>query len=410
MGCKRFTLSLTVLLILSLVSTVGATNNCFDCHSNRTALMKSAGGAIKTMVKDGKDLKDWWGNEITAEGLVDQMLVSPQFLQDVHGKFDCIVCHKGDPGAGTAEKAHGGDFIAAPTADGGVVCASCHKEIVTNFQSSLHFNVTGVLNANIGYFPKGHEGVVIAENLMQTTCLACHATCGTCHVDKPIQSGGGGLQNGHLFAKKPDDKLVCAGCHYRMGPMYLNKDVHAKKGIGCQDCHTNQVEMHGNGIPMDDMEADADSAASCEGCHLTAATTNEAHEIHNDFVSCRACHATEYMSCYGCHSGKEEKVKWEMKLGVGEDGKLTTFIHVPTVPDSYKHLGITLTDEYLAKKVSWLPYAAHTIQKAPILKKGAKSMCENCHGNEDIFITEKNTKKNPLDAKLIPKVLPGKLD
>ncbi len=130
--------------------------------------------------------------------------------------------------------------------------------------------------------------------------------------------------------------------------------------------------------------------ANCYNCHQDAASSNEAHEIHAENVSCQACHGTEYESCLSCHNRVPE-MEHIFKLG-NVNGKIYPMVHTTgnTSADAFKHLGVELNQDDLQDKPTWAPYPTHFLQLAPIHKEGATVMCENCHGNDDIFLQDED--------------------
>lgn len=114
--------------------------------------------------------------------------------------------------------------------------------------------------------------------------------------------------------------------------------------------------------------------------------SNPAHAQHNSFVACQSCHGTEYESCMSCHR-RTPDTQHIFKLGQF-NGKIYPFVHTTgnLSADMFDHLGVKLNQKDLENKPTWAPYPTHFLQLAPIHKKGAELMCENCHGNPDIFL------------------------
>lgn len=359
------------------------TSQCLVCH-----------GQLDYLRSVSKDSKDGYDHEVSAETVAQGLYVSPDFVNDrIHGNASCEFCHAGNPDAIDSEEAHKG-IIKDPTADGGEKhCSSCHKDIVNNAKTSIHFNMTGVkmkLSARLG---KTHDKEVALGQIMEQDCLACHATCGTCHVGTaPIANAG--LQSNHEFEGQPDNLQVCIPCHHLAGAGFFTqeKNLHAAIGMDCNSCHSSDQEYHGRGGPEEPqgMMTPGLIKANCYNCHQDAASSNDAHEIHDEFVSCQACHGTEYESCLSCHN-RVPDMEHIFKLG-NVNGKIYPMVHTTgnTSADAFKHLGVELKQEDLENKPTWGPYPTHFLKLAPIHKEGATVMCENCHGNDDIFLQDED--------------------
>jgi thiosulfate/3-mercaptopyruvate sulfurtransferase len=246
---------------------------------------------------------------------------------------------------------------------------------------------------------------------MEQDCLACHATCGTCHVGTaPIANAG--LQKNHSFEREPDNLQVCIPCHHLAGAGFFTqeKNLHVALGMDCISCHNTEQQFHGRGGPEEPqgMMTPGLIEANCNNCHQQSASSNEAHTIHNDMVSCQACHGTEYESCLACHNRvpQQEEI---FKLG-NFNGKLYPMVHTTgnMSADAFAHLGIKLKQSDLESKPTWAPYPTHFLQLAPIHKEGAKVMCENCHGNDEIFLQAEDLTFPALEKQYLQKT-PRKL-
>lgn len=370
------------------------TSQCLVCH-----------GQLDYLRSVAKDTKDGYGHDVSAETVAQGLYVSQHFVNDrIHGRASCEFCHAGDPNATEREKAHAG-LIKDPTADGGQKqCGSCHKDIVKNFQTSIHFNMTGVKQKLSGRLGKTHDKEVIVGQIMEKDCLACHATCGTCHVGTaPIANAG--LQKNHEFNRTPDNLQVCIPCHHLAGAGFFTqeKNLHSAIGMDCVSCHSTEQQFHGRGGPEEPqgMMTPGLIEANCYNCHQQIDKSSEAHQIHNAGVSCQACHGTEYESCISCHNRVPE-MEHIFKLGK-VNGKVYPMIHTTgnTSTNMFKHLGIKLKQEDLEAKPTWGPYPTHFLQLAPIHKKGATVMCQNCHGNDDIFLQEEDLSLPELEKQFL---------
>ena len=353
--------------------------SCLVCHGQLDYLR-----TVTTATKDG------YGHDVTAETVAKGLYVGQDFVNDrIHGRQSCEFCHGGDPKATDAKKAHTG-MTKDPTADGGKkLCASCHQKTVDNFQTSIHFKMSGVkdkLADRLGSTP--HKGEVVGK-IMAGDCLNCHATCGTCHVGQaPIANAG--LQKSHSFVRRPNNLQVCIPCHHLAGAGFFTqeKNLHTSIGMDCISCHNSEQQFHGRGGAEETkgMMTPGLIEANCNNCHQKANSSNEAHTLHNSFISCQACHGTEYESCVSCHR-RTPDAEHIFKLGTF-NGKVFPFVHTTgnLSVDMFAHMDIKLNQKDLEAKPTWAPYPTHFLQLTPKHKKGAEVMCENCHGNPEIFL------------------------
>lgn len=358
-------------------------SKCLVCH-----------GQLDYLRSISQETKDGYGHDVSGETVAQGLYVAPEFVNDrIHGKQSCEFCHLGNPDTMDIEKAHNG-IVKDPTADGGQkLCAGCHKDIVDTFQTSVHFNLTGIkmkLSERLGSTPHKDQAV---GKIMGADCMNCHATCGSCHIGTaPIANAG--LQKNHKFENKPNNLQVCIPCHHLAGAGFFTeeKNLHTSLGMDCNSCHSTGQQFHGRGGPEEPMGMMTPGLieANCHNCHQNVDTSNEAHEMHNDRLACQSCHGTEYESCLACHKRvpDEEHI---FKLGDFK-GKIYPFVHTTgnLSADMFEHLGVKLNQKDLEDKPTWMPYPTHFLQLAPIHKKGGKVICENCHGNPDIFLQKED--------------------
>ena len=369
------------------------TSQCLVCHGQLDYL--------RSVCSDGKD---GYGHDIAAETVAQGLYVDAAFVNDrIHGKASCGFCHAGDPDAADPEKAHAG-LIKDPTADGGEkMCAGCHGEIVDNFKTSVHFNLTGIeskLCSRLGTTPNKDQMV---DTIMRQDCMTCHATCGSCHVGTaPVANAG--LQANHQFNREPDNLQVCIPCHHLAGAGFFTeeKNLHTAVGMDCNSCHNSDQEFHGRGqVEEQGMMTPGLIKANCDNCHEDVPDSNEAHRIHDDFISCQACHGMEYESCNACHN-RQPDMEHIFKLGQF-NGKVYPMIHSTgdTSADAFAHFGVELDQKHLESKATWNPYPTHFLQLCPNHKEGGTVMCENCHGNDAIFLQEKDLTFPELEKQLL---------
>ncbi len=65
------------------------------------------------------------------------------------------------------------------------------------------------------------------------------------------------------------------------------------------------------------------------------------------------------------------------------------------------NFGIELDQKHLESKSTWNPYPTHFLQLCPSHKEGGTVMCENCHGNDEIFLQEKDLTFPELEKQLL---------
>lgn len=353
-------------------------------------------------------------------------------VMGTHGKLACTQCHTTT--TETINDWHP-EITANPTADGGDVCASCHgNTLVENYKASIHFTLSGIANgackrlkpltdvdpeaaqkAFDGYFSNPDTG-----------CMACHATCGSCHVSSPLIQAvdPGGLMENHRFVSEPSSEETCMKCHWENAEGWEANDVHATTiGMECTSCHTSIEEVHGRDtadMPVEPLYYKGPTTTetgpvepslstvlqtSCVDCHSGSSAPHVASvdyaviSSHYDSLDCFACHTQPYYNCIGCHavSGEPEDMVEYVKLGLTVKGDptsqlgLLTHIGTATVIEGY---AIPVDNSDPDWKSAWAASSAmHLIAKKPLVNETAKisgSTCDNCHGVEgpDMFLKE----------------------
>jgi thiosulfate/3-mercaptopyruvate sulfurtransferase len=263
-------------------------------------------------------------------------------------------------------------------------------------------------------------------------CTSCHSSCGQCHVSRP-ESVQGGLLEAHLFQKKPPMHTVCTACHgSRIEKEYLGKnanvppDIHKEKYFKCGKCHKAE-EMHGNGKEYAN-RYEVENGPKCLDCHeeiyKNTAENAKQHRDHKDKLSCQVCHSMPYKNCYACHVGKDDqglkyyKTKGSMlnfKVGLNplqserKPERFVTLRHVPVDPNTFKFYvenGLSRFDSL----PTWKLATPHNIRRQTPQNK----TCNGCHGNGELFLSEKDVKPEYLNAnkKVIvpPELIPKKVE
>ncbi|WP_028308718.1 hypothetical protein [Desulfitibacter alkalitolerans] len=319
------------------------------------------------------------------------------------------------------DKAHV-DLVVRPSGNPDNICGVCHYEVAETFVTSIHYTVQGMANSLESF---AHEGVLNEGGGLQiafdNNCFKCHATCGSCHVSRPVAFGGG-LHSQHEFTGRPPMEESCYGCHGArnagefMGQVGYVKDVHYEAGMDCMDCHlienfhgTGRLEQNMYDVPL----------PACTDCHgnVYAQSDIEAHMVHGeDLMNCQVCHASANNNCFDCHTKLKDDGKVEgmstsrlmFKIGLNPERteerpyKYMTLRHIPTTPDSFKSLGGELPNYDTIPNWKYSP--THNIQRQTI----QNASCDACHGNPYIFLQERDLRENDSKAnkKLLIQELP----
>jgi hypothetical protein len=353
--------------------------------------------------------------------LHEKVLVDREFLKTDHGEIGCVECHGGDEDASQIDSAHTG-MRADPTfPEATAVCGPCHEKEAEMAKTSLHYTLAT-------YKPMVHQRagsdpakLSLLDKGMDNHCFSCHASCGECHVSRPNFANGGFI-DGHKFNKKPDQTNQCTACHgSRVGNEFTGEtgqgDVHyTKHDMDCMECHSEK-DLHGDGKSGHRDRYDVEGLAQCRDCH-EADKGVEQHDIHGDDVSCYVCHAQPYANCYGCHVGLDGKglayyknpdEEELFRIGLnpapnpGRPEKWILVRRVPAVPDSFEYYGENLLPGF-DRLNNWKYASPHNIQRLTSQNRE----CNNCHGNEDLFLTEEKVKPEMRKANkgvIVPKGL-----
>lgn len=232
------------------------------------------------------------------------------YKQSGHHEIGCTTCHNGTDNTPDKNIAHSGDFLRHPSVMAEEKCGPCHQSIVDNFKTSIHHGTGQKRKVTIR---SGLSGPKDFDQLPQhqiegynANCATCHASCGECHIVRPVM-GGGGLSKGHQFIKTPDMVSICVTCHVsRGGHAYLgvasgtDPDVHlTKMNFKCIDCH-DADELHGDGNEVEQRYAYS-KLPECSDCHSGLAASNSYHMAHYESFNCHVCHSQDYNNCGSCH-------------------------------------------------------------------------------------------------------------
>jgi len=335
-----------------------------------------------------------------------KVLVKEKFLdEDVHAEVGCIACHGGQPDTDDKDAAHEG-MVKKVGANPAETCGKCHVDYVKNAQTNIHRLQTGYQEV------LAHRGADFTDPTFIAAytnhCTGCHADCSDCHVSRPSVLGGG-LLSGHKFKKTASIWLTCGGCHstriaddYKGAHEGIPADVHwEKKGMLCSECHTDDASYHdgSHGTRYEDP-----TAPTCEECHEDVKPgdgVKQHDQDHLDNVSCQTCHAAgAYKSCYSCHTGTDDKgIKYfaskpsQMTFKIGHNPvkdenhpqEWVLLRHAPTNKDLFAYYGDNLLPDF-DNLPTWKFTTPHNTQA----KTPQNETCNSCHGQADLFLTEKD--------------------
>ena len=213
----------------------------------------------------------------------------------------------------------------------------------------------------------GHFNISMPEYYEKFNCDKCHAvSCTNCHP-------GTNMFESHLYEVTID---TCEKCHAKKQtstyvgdfPMHKNPgpsaDVHYERGLDCTDCHAAS-ELHGTGDKYDtQLEA---VNVECTGCHKDI-SESRSHTIHEDTLDCISCHTSWMLTCQICHLDTRKGMTVtaeEYLLGIGNDGKVTTFLIMDAHLGNDTHSGFG-------------EWQAHTIS-------AVGKDCEFCHDDPTVL-------------------------
>jgi len=195
---------------------------------------------------------------------------NPQLAAYTLVRVECLRCHTGVKG-----RKKRGDYR-------GMGCSSCH----------IPYSNEGFYEGNDPTIPKNERGHLLVHEIQATRDAKVHVhgltysgvpveTCTTCHNrGKRIGVSYQGLMETAYFSPFTEDGSPQPKLHTKYY-LHMKADVHMRKGMLCQDCHTSN-DVHGDG--------------------LLAGTNLGAVEIE----------------CEDCH-GTPDKFPWELPIGYGDE-------------------------------------------------------------------------------------------
>jgi len=187
---------------------------------------------------------------------------------------ECLRCHTGSKG-----RSRRGDFR-------GIGCASCH----------VPYSNAGLYEGDDKTISKKEAGHMLVHSIQSSRKVKVKVhdvnysgvpteTCSTCHNrGKRIGVSYQGLMETAYKATFDEDGNAQPKLHTKRY-IHMQADIHFKKGMMCQDCHTSN-DMHGDGF-------------------LTGANLGAVE------IECQDCHGTT------------KKYPWELPLGYSDEFKTT---------------------------------------------------------------------------------------
>ena len=213
--------------------------------------------------------------EIPKAPTADEVAKNPKLSGYTYLRNQCLRCHTG--GKGRSKR---GDYR-------GIGCASCH----------IPYSNDGFYEGNDTTIPKNQAGHLLVHEIQSSrnAKVTVHGmsysgvpveTCSTCHNrGKRIGVSYEGLMETSYDPTFDDTGKAQPKLHTKHY-LHLKSDVHMRKGMLCQDCHTTR-DLHGDGF-------------------LSGATL-----------------APVEIECQDCH-GTTKKYPWELPLGYGDEFKTTS--------------------------------------------------------------------------------------
>ncbi len=289
--------------------------------------------------------------EIPKAPTPEEVEKNPKLAAYTYLRQECLRCHTGSKG-----RQKRGDFR-------GIGCSSCH----------IPYSNDGFYEGNDPTIPKDEPGHMLVHQIQSSrnAKVSVHGvtytgvpveTCSTCHNrGKRIGVSYEGLMETNYkptYDEHGNTQPKLHTKHY----LHLKSDVHMRKGMLCQDCHTTR-DLHGDGF-------------------LSGATLGPVE------IECQDCHGTT------------KKYPWELPLGYGDE--------FDTKPMQGAPRGVTKNlADYLKKGTTFKPRDGYllTARGNPyknVVKDGDEVMVHLASGKD---IRLKPLKKLKEEGKISPKGL-----
>ncbi|BCD61310.1 cytochrome c family protein [Nitratiruptor sp. YY08-26] len=193
--------------------------------------------------------------ELPPAPTIEEVEKNPKLAAITYLRQECLRCHTASKG-----RSRRGDYR-------GMGCSSCH----------IPYSNDGYYEGGDPTIPKNEPGHMLVHQIQGTRDAKVHIhgltysgipveTCTTCHNrGKRIGVSYQGLMEtayNPTFDKHGKGQPKLHTKHY----LHMSEDVHYKKGMLCQDCHTS-IDMHGDGKIAGSTLAPVE--IECQDCHGT---------------------------------------------------------------------------------------------------------------------------------------------
>ncbi len=224
---------------------------CYDCHAEASMF---------------EGLKD-------AQKLVIDKAV---FGSSVHGSFGCADCHQDL--AGVTDFPHAEEL--AP-----VNCATCHEQVQTQFETSLHFyakergnnRAPGCASCHGAHdiLPAADPKAKSHKTNIPAMCASCHGQAGllTDQLVRLEMTAGSYAESVHGRASRRgvETAAVCTDCHGvhdLKGPADPSSSVNPQNvSKTCGTCHTEEQRAYDRSIHGRALKAGIADSPTCNNCH-----------------------------------------------------------------------------------------------------------------------------------------------
>ncbi len=275
---NKVLLVLAYLLLLNGFILAQSNDDCLACHTDNELTMDRNGKKVSLFVDEAK------------------------FKGSVHGKVECVACHKGFDAENLPHKE--GKDIAK------VNCESCHKDKGGNndfhvrmFAGKSKKNLPTCLSCHTYHYGSSAKN---SKNKTKEFCSKCHTdmqfsgnyhtgsqtgsnTCVSCHKNTP--------QIQESLNKSIHKNLSCVDCHTIVGKnfaQHLTK-MSTEQKADCGKCHTDIYNEYKESIHGISLMEGVDEAAFCKDCHgdhgiLPKTNPNSKVNAENLASTCGSCH------------------------------------------------------------------------------------------------------------------------
>ncbi len=154
---------------------------------------------------------------------------------------------------------------------GSETCLDCHEDVGEFYANSPHAPERGL--------------TVPGTNI--SGCEACHGP-GSRHIE---EEGDGYIIGVELFSELDEDGKVemCVQCHLGQRVDWMG-GPHAGSGIGCAECHADQVHFGGDTRPAHQFSNPSEFCLQCHTEQIADFRMPFRHRVLEGEIECRDCH------------------------------------------------------------------------------------------------------------------------